>query len=235
MKKLSRKTKNIVRASLCGRFVLLFIFGAFSLSAFLTVNFTSARSDAEAPSGRAAEMAVEEKQEVKTDAVEGKDIEDDAIVGEADEFEQNEKTGVIILLKNVRIKRKNGYLNADKVTIYRDQDTKKVLKTVAEGNVDMKDGEILATCENAVLNEADDTIELTGKVIVTQGDDRVEAPEITYDRKTGIRKGKGNANQRVKFRVRLQEEEPKSSEEKPSEAEEKPSKEKVKKEKVKED
>jgi len=217
MKKLNRKTKHIINASLRGRFAVLFIFVAFSLSAFLAMYVTSVRSESEVKGDTSEKIEVEKKQEAKTDSVEGKDIEDDAIDGEADEFEQNEKTGVIILLGDVKINRKTGYLYADKVTIYRDVDTRKVLRTVAEGNVDMKDGEILATCEHAVLNEADDTIELTGKVIVTQDDDRVEAPQITYDRKTGIRKGKGNANQRVKFRVRLKGEEPTGSEKKPSE------------------
>ena len=41
-----------------------------------------------------------------------------------------------IFTGNVKITRENGYLNADKVTIYRDIETDDVIKTVAEGNVD---------------------------------------------------------------------------------------------------
>lgn len=121
----------------------------------------------------------------------------------AEYFEQDEKKGIIVFIGNVKITRENGYLNADKVTVYRDVETDDVIKTVAEGNVDMKDGDLLATCENAVLNEADDTIELTGSVVVTQKEDIVEAPYITYNRKTGIRKGKGNDKELVQFRVQL--------------------------------
>jgi len=215
---MSRKTKHIVGATLCGSLVVLFIFAVLSLSAFLAV--TSARGEAKTQAQRSdssGKTKVEKQQRVKVGVAEGKKVEEDVIEGEADEFEQNEKTGVIILMGNVEIDRKDGYLNADKVTIYRNVDTRKVLKTVAEGNVDMKDGEILATCEHAVLNETDDTIELTGKVVITQGKDRVEAPKITYDKKAGIRKGKRDDKQRVKFRVRLKGEEAKDSEEKPSE------------------
>jgi len=207
---MSRKSKHIkVHA-------VIFIFVAFSLSALIALNFALAR-EREGRSGSAEETKVGKQQEVKVDVAESNDVEADVIDGEADEFEQNEKTGITVLIGNVEIKRKSGYLNADKVTIYKNVDTREVLRTVAEGNVDMKDGEILATCERAVLNEADDTIELTGKVVVTQDGDRVESPNISYDRKTGIRKGKGNANQRVKFRVRLKAKEVTTTEETPSE------------------
>jgi lipopolysaccharide export system protein LptA len=127
----------------------------------------------------------------------------EAIKGVAESFEQDEKKGIIVFSGNVKITRENGYLNADKVTVYRDVETDDVIKTVAEGNVDMKDGDLLATCDHAVLNESDDTIELTGSVVVNQKDDRVEAPYITYNRTTGIRKGKGNETEVVHFRVRL--------------------------------
>lgn len=127
----------------------------------------------------------------------------EVIKGVAEYFEQDEKKGIIVFTGNVKITHENGYLYADKVTVYRDVETDDVIKTVAEGNVDMKDGDLLATCEHAVLNEADDTIELTGSVVVTQKEDRVEAPYITYNRKTGIRRGKGNDKELVQFRVRL--------------------------------
>jgi len=137
------------------------------------------------------------------------------LYGVAENFKQDEKNGIIVLWGNVKITRENGYLNADKATIYRDVETDDVIKTVAEGNVDMKDGDLFATCDHAVLNETDDTIELTGSVVVTQREDRVEAPYIKYNRKTGIREGKGNDTEVVRFRVRLKKKkkaEPESSE-----------------------
>jgi lipopolysaccharide transport protein LptA len=124
------------------------------------------------------------------------------IVGSADEYEENEKDGLIIFRGNVKMLRENGYLYADVVTVHRDPETGDVLKTIAEGHVDMKDGDLMARCEKAVLDEVNDIIELTGSVVVTRGSDKVEAPYVKYNRKTGRRIGKGG----VKFKVQLKEE-----------------------------
>lgn len=128
------------------------------------------------------------------------------IVGRAEEFTQDEKKGVIVLKKNVEINRQNGYMYADKVTIYRDVNTnpREVIRTVAEGNVHLKDEDIIADCDQAVFNEVDDTIELTGSVVVVQNEDRIEASYIKYNRKTGQRIGKGNPDNPVKFRVQIE-------------------------------
>ena len=123
------------------------------------------------------------------------------IVGSADEYEENEKDGVIIFRGNVKMIRENGYLYADQVEVHRDPKTGDVLKTIAEGHVDMKDGDLIAKCDKAILDEANDIIELSGSVVVIRGSDRVEAPYVKYDRKTGRRFGKGG----VKFKVQLKE------------------------------
>jgi len=137
----------------------------------------------------------------------------ESIDGVAEYYKQDENTGIIVLRGNVKINRENGYLNADKVTVYKDVETDDVIQTVAEGNVDMKDGDLLATCDHAVLNETDDIVELTGSVVVIQKEDRVESPYIKYNRTTGIREGKGNDTDLVHFRVRLK----KKKQEEPSE------------------
>jgi lipopolysaccharide transport protein LptA len=151
----------------------------------------------------AQDKTPDDKAKGKSDSDANTEEEYEVIKGVAERFEQDEKNGIIIFTGNVKITRENGYLNADKVTVYRDVETDDLIKTVAEGNVDMKDGDLLATCEHAVENKADDTIELTGSVVVTQKEDRVEAPYITYNRKTGIRKGKGNDKELVQFQVKL--------------------------------
>jgi len=151
----------------------------------------------------AQDKTPDDKAKVKSPSDANTEGEHEVINGVAESFEQDEKKGIIVFIGNVKITRENGYLNADKVTVYRDVETDDVIKTVAEGNVDMKDGDLLATCEHAVLNESDDTIELTGSVVVTQKEDRVEAPYITYNRQTGIRKGKGNDKELVQFQVKL--------------------------------
>lgn len=133
-------------------------------------------------------------------------VDENEIVGRAEEFTQDEKKGVIVLKKNVEINRQNGYMYADKVTIYRDVNTtpREVIRTVAEGNVHLKDEDIIADCDHAVFNEIDDTIELTGSVVVVQNEDRIEASYVKYNRKTGQRIGKGNPGNPVKFRVQIE-------------------------------
>ncbi len=176
-------------------------FGAIMTCLLITIFLNSAISMQNATS---QDTATEKKQEGdKVTEPKRAEEEEELIIVDADEFEQREKEGVIILIGNVKINRQNGYLNADKVTIHRDVDTHNVMKTVAEGNVDMKDGDIFAKCDHAVLNETDDTIELSGSVVVIQHGDEIKAPFITYNRKTGIRKGKGNDTERVHFKVRL--------------------------------
>jgi len=181
-----RKSKSLIGKSA----VIFSFFMVFSIICFSSTISAQDKTQDDTTEGKShLDTNVEEEYEV--------------IKGFADGFEQNEKKGIIVFTGNVKITRENGYLNADKVTVYRDVETDDVIKTVAEGNVDMKDGDLLATCEHAVLNESDDTIELTDSVVVKQKEDVIEAPYIIYNRQTGIRKGKGNDTESVKFRVRL--------------------------------
>ena len=125
-------------------------------------------------------------------------------VKHADRFEQREKEGVTIFTGNVQIERPNGFLNADKVTIYENVDTNETVKTVAEGNVELRDGDIFVTCAHATLNHLTDIIYFQDNVVVLQNEDRLEADKFWYNRLTGERSGEGNI--KVRFRVKSQEE-----------------------------
>ena len=133
---------------------------------------------------------------------------DDMIVGFAEEWAEFPERGVRTLTGNVRITRPDGYLNADKVTMYYDPDDpdRVVQKTIAEGNVSLKEGTVVATCDKAVFTENNNLMELTGNVVVLEGENRMESERFTYDRRTGERHGSGG----VMFRVKIStpEEEP---------------------------
>ena len=202
---MKRKTKYIEKAAVIFSVIIVFMFSV--------IFFSSAISTQNETQGDTA------KEKLSLDA--NAEEEYEVITGVADYYEEDEKKGLILFTGNVKITRENGYLNADKVTVYRDIETDDVIKTVAEGNVDLKDGDLLATCEHAVLNESDDTIELTGSVIVNQREDQIEAPFITYNRTTGIRKGRGNDTEVVQFRVRLKKKEKAESESSEKASEEK--------------
>ena len=125
-------------------------------------------------------------------------------VKHADRFEQREKDGVTIFTGNVQIERPNGFLNADKVTIHENVETNTTERTVAEGNVELRDGDIFVTCAHATLNHLTDIIYFHDDVVVLQNEDRLEADKFWYNRRTGERSGEGNI--KVRFRVKPQNE-----------------------------
>jgi lipopolysaccharide export system protein LptA len=107
----------------------------------------------------------------------------------ADETSVNRKTGITVLKGNAKIKTRDSedYLNADQITIYRDIETNELIKMESVGNVDMNQAGMKATCEQAILYEAEDRIELEGSedslAVVDDGNNRMEAPAITLFRK----------------------------------------------------
>lgn len=124
------------------------------------------------------------------------DDDEDFIVCEwAYQFDQDEKTGVTVLTGNegrkVRLKMSNGYLNADKVTVYRNVETDELTETIAEGNVELQEGQAIASSDRAVLNHIDDIVNLHDNVVVIQNDDRLEASHMIFNRRTGVQKAKG--------------------------------------------
>ena len=143
------------------------------------------------------------QEQAESDAADASD--DEGIIdGTADYFERDEKLGITILRKGpihkqVRIIRPNGFLHADKVTIHEDDETGETVKTVAEGNVEIRDQDMFATCEHAILNHIDDTVDLRDNVVVIQNADRLEAKHFTFNRRTG----KQTADGGVKFKVRM--------------------------------
>lgn len=147
------------------------------------------------------ETSPSEQEAMSDETVPDEDVID---VKHADRFEQREKEGVTIFTGNVQIERPDGFLNADKVTIYENVDTNETVRTVAEGNVELRDGDTFVTCAHAILNHLTDIIDFRDNVIVLQNEDRLEADTFTYNRRTGERSGEGNI--KVRFRVKSKKE-----------------------------
>ena len=114
-------------------------------------------------------------------------------------YRPDENTEVTVLTGKVRIKMTNGFLNAQKVTMFKDIATDTYQRTLAEENVELRDKDIFANCHQATINHIDNTIDLKKQVVVIQEDDRLEADHFIFNRVTGERIGEGN----VKFRVRI--------------------------------
>lgn len=133
------------------------------------------------------------------------DIKKEVITGTSDESDMDIKTGITILLGNVKTLRHDedgkviGFLNADKITIKRDLDTGETKEIIAVGNVEIRDQDIFATCDHAVMDNLTNIITLKDNVEVLQNNDRLETKLFTYNRTTGRQTGVGD----VKFKVTI--------------------------------
>ena len=104
-----------------------------------------------------------------------------------DVINANRKSGVTILDGHAWFRRSDGdYLNADKITVYKDVETNEIVRIEAVGNVVMKEEDMEATCDHAIFYEAEDRVELKGTIdapaVVKPGEDMMEAPFIMYFR-----------------------------------------------------
>lgn len=117
--------------------------------------------------------------------------EDFLICKHADQLYQDDKKGFTVLTGNVELEMSDGFLNADKVTLYRNVETDKLTETIAEGNVEMKEGQAIASSDRAVLNHIDDIVNLHENVVVIQEEDRLEAEKMIFNRRTGVQTAEG--------------------------------------------
>ena len=128
---------------------------------------------------------------VETNQASGDEDEDFLICKHADQLYQDDKKGFTVLTGNVELEMSNGFLNADKVTLYRNVETDKLTETIAEGNVQMKEGQAIASSDRAVLNHIDDIVNLHDNVVVIQEEDRLEAAKMIFNRRTGVQTAEG--------------------------------------------
>jgi len=138
---------------------------------------------------------------------------------DAKEVNLDRKTGITVLKGEVKVhKRDSGdHLNADQVTIYRDVEKDELIKIEAVGKVDMKEKDLIATSEHAIIYEKEERIELEGSpAMVDDGKNKIEAPAIIYFRKENRLEAKGKVTASITI------------EEKKSETEETAGKEKAK-------
>ena len=134
-----------------------------------------------------------------TPPVETKEI----ITGTSKRMESYEQEGITILIDEAKTVRRDeqgieiGFLNADKITLKRDLETGATKEIVAEGNVEIRDQDIFATCDHAIMDNLTSTIILEDNVVVLQNKDRLETKYFTFNRVTGKQTAEGD----VKFKV----------------------------------
>ena len=127
----------------------------------------------------------------------------ETITGTSKRMERFEQEGITILIdeaKTIRYDEQGveiGFLNADKITLKSDPETGTTTEVIAVGNVEIRDQDIFATCDHAVMNNLTNTVVLTDNVVVLQNKDRLETKLFTFNRTTGKQTGEGG----VKFKV----------------------------------
>ncbi len=120
----------------------------------------------------------------------------DEVNGSADIIRDDLEKGVRILEGNARLDRVDGtgHLYADSITMFYDPDEEspRPHRMLAEGNVQLREGDMNAECDAADFTDGMNLIELTnkdGKVIVLQEKDEMKADKFRYDRRDESRQG----------------------------------------------
>ncbi len=177
--------------------------------AFLTflISLTVVAEDTKPLATNTVETQTTENTVQKADTPENTDatpeIPKEKITGTADKMERYDKDGITILIGNAKTVRYNeedveiGFLNADKITLKADPETRTTTEIVAVGNVEIRDQDIFATCDHAIMNNLTNIITLKENVVVLQDKDRLETKLFTFNRTTGKQTGEGG----VKFKV----------------------------------
>lgn len=183
--------------------------GFLALLVFLISLTVVAEEDTKPPATNAVETQMTENAGQKTDTAGNTDttseIQKEKITGTADRMERYDKDGITILIgeaKTVRYDAQGveiGFLNADKITMKSDPITDTTIEIIAEGNVEIRDQDIFATCDHAIMNNLTNTITLKENVVVLQNKDRLETKTFTFNRTTGKQTGEGG----VKFKVSI--------------------------------
>jgi len=183
--------------------------GFLALLVFLISLTVVAEEDTKPPATNPVETQMTENAGQKADTAGNTDttseIQKEKITGTADRMERYDKDGITILIgeaKTVRYDAQGveiGFLNADKITMKSDPITDTTIEIIAEGNVEIRDQDIFATCDHAIMNNLTNTITLKENVVVLQNKDRLETKTFTFNRTTGKQTGEGG----VKFKVSI--------------------------------
>lgn len=181
----------------CTGFLILFLFCCLAVVT-LQAQETATEDPADATTSP-SEMQTPEETDTAAPAAFTKEI----ITGTSKRMESYEQQGITVLIDEAKTVRRNelgveiGYLNADKITLKRDLETGMTKEIVAEGNVEIRDQDIFATCDHATMDNVTSTIILKENVVVLQNRDRLETVFFTFNRITGKQTAEGD----VKFKV----------------------------------
>ncbi|MBI4523104.1 MAG: lipopolysaccharide transport periplasmic protein LptA [Deltaproteobacteria bacterium] len=104
----------------------------------------------------------------------------DPIFITSDRLEVDHKKNTILYTGRVITVQGEMTMRSDSLVAYYSPDMKGLKEVVAEGNVQVTQGERVATGTRAVFNDREQTITLTGNPVVRQGSSQVSGNRITF-------------------------------------------------------
>jgi len=96
----------------------------------------------------------------------------------SDRMELDQKKNTVIYMGNVVTVRGNVTMKSDTLTATYNSEMKRLTEVVAEGNLEMTQGNRMATGTKAIFNSDDNSIVLTGDPVIRQGNSQVSGCRI---------------------------------------------------------
>lgn len=96
----------------------------------------------------------------------------------SDRMELDQKKNSIVYIGNVVTSRGNVTIKSDTLTAVYNPEMKRLTGVVAEGNLEITQGDQIATGTKAVFNSESNSVALTGDPVVRQGNSRVSGCRI---------------------------------------------------------
>jgi len=124
----------------------------------------------------------------------------DMIDIESDHLEVDTQKGQAVFTGNVKANRGGIVIHGQRLTLIFGGAERKIETLTAEQDVIIRWQDKEASCEKAVFRPGDETLDLTGNVVVTRGVERLSGERVTVDMKTDRQTVEGQGG-RVKIRV----------------------------------
>lgn len=123
----------------------------------------------------------------------------DPIYITSDWMEVDQKKNTITYKGRVVTTQADMTMRSETLTAYYDPEMKQMKEIVAEGHVQARQGDRLATGEKAVFNDKTKTVTLTGNPVMRQGNSQVSGTRITYyiDEDRAVAEGKDRSRVRA--------------------------------------
>jgi lipopolysaccharide export system protein LptA len=124
----------------------------------------------------------------------------DPIFISSDHMEVDRKKNTIVYKGKVVTVQGEMTMNSDALTAHYEPEMKQIKEVIAEGKVNVTQGDRVATGAKAVFNQKEQTLVLTGNPVVRQGNSQISGTRITFyiEQDRAVAEG---GNQRVKATI----------------------------------